>query len=346
MTPSFQRLSVFGMLAAVTWSVAACAPMPAVPTPTPASAPLALKLGLQPASATAPIIVPAEEGQFTARGLNLSVEPVTDPNQALILAATGQFDIVYAPMAPAALNAFNRGAAVKIVAAGAAQPPGHGDNTPVVVRTQLIDSGEVKTVADLRGRKVAIITRGASEYKLTKALAIGGLIENDVDVQIMAAPAMVAALSTGAIDAGLLLQPTAAQAVATGVGKILLDEIDPLGQGGVVVASTRFLDQHPEAVTSFLEVYLQAIRRLSDGKIKSDDQALAAIQKYTDVPPDVIRLGPDPYWPADGHVLVDSLRDAQDFYIRTGNTDYSQPLDIEKLIDYGPLDAALKNIGG
>jgi len=87
----------------------------------------------------------------------------------------------------------------------------------------------------------------------------------------------------------------------------VLDDYDQNGQGGLLVANSRFLEQHRDAVTSFTEVYLQTIRRLSDGEIKTDDQALAAMQKYTD---------------------------------------YSQPLEIEKLIDYGPLDAALKNIGG
>jgi NitT/TauT family transport system substrate-binding protein len=249
-------------------------------------------------------------------------------------------------MVPAVLNLFNRGSPLKIIAAGAAQPPGHGDNGPIVVRSQLMDSGEIRTVADLRGRKVAVAPGGAADYRLSKALATGGLAESDVEVVSMPFPDMVVALSTGAIDAGGLLQPTAAQAVSKGVGKILVDDYDQLGQGGIVAVNSAFLNQHPDAVTGFLEVYLQAIRRLSDGKIKTDEQALAAVQKYTNVPPEVIRLGPDPYWPRDGHVMIDSLRDQQAFYIRTGNTEYSQPLDIETLIDYGPLDAALKNIGG
>jgi NitT/TauT family transport system substrate-binding protein len=338
------RLGALAIGVATTWSVADCAPTSATPSPT--KAPLDLRVGLVPATSNAPITVPAEDGQFAAHGLKVSIESLTDPNQVMISAGTGQFDITYTAMAPAVLNLFNRGSALKIIAAGAAQPFGHGHNNPIVVRSQLIDSGEVKTVADLRGRKVAISARGAADYALSKALATGGLTESDVELVTMPFPDMVVALSTGAIDAGGLLQPTAAQAVARGVGKILLDDYDQLGQGGVVVANSRFLDQHPDAVTSFLEVYLQAIRRLADGKIKSDEQALAAVQKYTNVPPEVIRMGPDPYWPRDGRVAIDSLREQQAFYIRTGFTEYSRPLEIEALIDYGPLDAALKNIGG
>ncbi len=57
-------------------------------------------------------------------------------------------------------------------------------------------------------------------------------------------PEMVVALSTGAIDAGLLIQPTGTQAVAKGVGKILLDDYNQNAQNAVIVANTRFLDQH------------------------------------------------------------------------------------------------------
>jgi ABC-type nitrate/sulfonate/bicarbonate transport system substrate-binding protein len=168
----------------------------------------------------------------------------------------------------------------------------------------------------------------------------------DVDVVILPFPEMLAALTTGAIDAGLLLQPTGAQAVSKGIGKILVDDYNQNAQNAVLVINSRFLDQHRDAVTSFLEVYVKAIRRLSDGKLKSDDQALGALQKYTNTPPDIIRLGPDPYWPKDGRVLLDSVADEQKFFMSIKSTDYAQPLDLQKLVDYGPLEAALKNIGG
>jgi NitT/TauT family transport system substrate-binding protein len=323
----------------------ACAPLSAgVPTPTPA--PLDMHIGLIPSTASSPIIVPAQEGQFAAKGLNISIEPVTDTAQAMISVAQNQYQIGNVTMGSAALNAFNRGTDLKIIAAGGADPPGHGANLPVIVRTELIDSGAVKTVADLKGRKVAINGKGVIiEYALSKALATGGLTANDVDVQLMPFPDMVVALSTGAIDAGLLLQPTGAQAVAKGIGKILLDDYNQNAQNAVLVVNSKFLDQHRDAVVNFLQVYVQSIHRFSDGKLKSDDAALAALQKATNTPPEVIRLGPDPYWPADARVLVDSVVDEQKFFMGTKSTDYSQPQDINKLIDYGPLDAALKASG-
>jgi ABC-type nitrate/sulfonate/bicarbonate transport system substrate-binding protein len=327
--------------------LSACAPAAAPPVSTAKPAVVDVRVGLIPSTASAPLLVPMEDGLFAARGLNMSVQPVTDTAQAMISVASGQLEFGNVTMGSAALNAFNRGTDLKIVAAGGADPPGHGANLPVIVRTPLIDSGEVKSMADLRGRKVAINGKGVIiEYALSRALATANLKMSDVDVVTMPFPEMVAALTTGAIDAGLLLQPTGAQAVARGIGKILLDDYNPNAQNAVIVVNSKFLDQHRDAVVAFLEVYVQGIRRLSDGKIKQDEQALATIQKYTNTPPEVIRLGPDPFWPKDGHVLIDSVRSEQDYFMSNKSVDYAQPMDIQKLIDYGPLDTALKNIGG
>jgi NitT/TauT family transport system substrate-binding protein len=271
---------------------------------------------------------------------------VTDTAQAMTSVVGGQLEIGVVTMGSAALNAFNRGTDLKIIAAGSGDPPGHGASVPLVVRSQLMDSGAVTSVADLKGKKVAINGKGVLiEYLLAKVLATGDLKPSDVDVVVLPFPEMVVALGTGALDAGLVLQPLASQAIAKGVGKLLNDDYNPESQNTVVLANTKWAGQHRDAVVSFLEVYLQEIRSLSNGQLKRDEQALAVIQKHTNTPPDVVRLAPDPYWPLDGRLKLDSLEDQQRFFMGTGSLDYAQPVDFRKLIDYGPLETALKNLG-
>lgn len=179
------RVLLLSLVAAL---ISACVPPPLAATPTPA--PLDIHVGLIPATASSPIIVPTQEGQFAAKGLNVSLEPVTDTAQAMVSVTQNQYQIGNVTMGSAALNAFNRGTDLKIIAAGGADPAGHGANLPLIVRSQLIDSGAVMTVADLKGRKVAINGKGVViEYALMKALKTGGLTANDVDVQILPFPA-------------------------------------------------------------------------------------------------------------------------------------------------------------
>jgi NitT/TauT family transport system substrate-binding protein len=343
--PEFAVRSIAGIgtfIVAGLLALAACAP------PLPASKPsVDVRVGLFPATTLAPILVPTDEGEFAARGLNVSIQTVADNTQALVAVATGNLDIGNVSLGPATLNALNGGSDLRIIAANAAFPPGHGAPLPVVVRSDLIASGVVTSVADLKGRKIAIPAVAAGgEYVLMKALTTANLAMTDVSVMQLGAPEMVAALTTGAVDAAIIPQPVATQAVAKGAGKILIDDYSPNQQVAFLVTTARFLDTHRDAVTSFLEVYIGATRRLSGGKLKTDQQALAIMEKYANTPAEVIRLAPDPYWPNDGRVLVDSLRDEQAFFIANGNVDYAQPMDVERVIDYGPLDAALKNLGG
>ncbi len=309
---------------------------------------LDVRVGIIPGVTNAQILVPANDGDFAARGLNVSILPVTDTNLTMISVATGQFDIGGLAVGPATLNAFDHGARMKIIASVYGDPPGHGSLFPIVVRPALVDSGAVRTVADLRGKRFGLVGTGnGGDYLLAKALATANLTASDVDVVTLSSfQDIMAALTTGAIDAALINQPNGAQAVAQGIADILIDNYNPNSQGAVLVANTDFLEHHRQAVTNFLEVYVDAIRRLNDGQLKHDDQALAVIQKYTDILPEVIRLTPDVHWASDGRVNVDSLREQQAFLMSAGELDYSQPLDIEMLIDYGPLDAALKSLGG
>jgi hypothetical protein len=70
------------------------------------------------------------------------------------------------------------------------------------------------------------------------------------------------------------------------------------------------------------------------------------IEKYTKVGPDITKQAPDPYLPKDGHINVQSIQDQQTYFIGAKSVNYTEPLDIAKLIDDRPLQAALKNIGG
>src|SRR5438067_1012334 len=96
-----------------------------------------------------------------------------------------------------------------VLLAGACQAPAPAAPPPVV-RKDLYDSGELRAPADLRGRRVAMNTRGASpEYLLTKVLDGAGLTLDDVDLVTIPFPDMPAALANGSVDAAIPAEPAA-----------------------------------------------------------------------------------------------------------------------------------------
>jgi NitT/TauT family transport system substrate-binding protein len=323
----------------------------ALPSPSPVAAaaggPLEVVKAIHvPSVLFAPLYVALDRGYFREQGVDLQLDRAAAGQDANVLLANGQLDVLVGGFSAATFAAISRGIDMRVVSSMGRQPA-QGYPSALMVRTDLLQSGAVRGMADLKGRKVALNGRGVIlDYHLAKLLATANLKPSDVEVVTMPWPEMVVALSTGALDAGLIGQPAAAQAVAKGVGRILSDDYNQNTQNAVLVANSRFLDQHRDAMADFLEVYVQSIRRLSDGKFKTDEQALAIIQKYTNTPPEVTRLAPDPYWPKDGHIKMDSLVDQQAYFMSSKSVDYTEPMDLHQLIDYGPLDAALKKTGG
>jgi len=306
-----------------------------------------IRFGLQANGAAAPVLVGTDDGSDAAAGVTLTITNFNDTSQALVAVLGGQLDMAIVATGPAAFNAFNRGADVKLIVSSGQEAPGHAAFLPLIARADLVDSGAVKTPAQLKGRKVALVAKGnIAEYDLARALSTVGLKPQDLDLTTMPFPDMVIALGNKAIDAAMIVHPIADQAIAKGVGKIISDDYAPGTQNAVIVASTKFLDQHADAATNFIAGFVQLVRKLDDGGLKKDDHALAILEKYTKTPPAVIRQGPDSFWPKDGRISSKSLQDEEAYFLEAKELEYSKPLAWPPLIDEHFLDAALKKIGG
>lgn len=187
---------------------------------TPASPLVPARAGLLPSVLSAPIYAGVDLGIYRKNGVDVTdVETFTATTDIMTLLAGGRLDFGQVTMGSATLNAYNRGVDLVITAAG------NLATVPLVVRKDLYDNGTLRTVRDLRGRRVALNGKGTSlEYSLAKALEYGGLTPDDVEVPILSWPDQVLGLANGAIDAGLIGEPMASAAVTRGVGVILEDE--------------------------------------------------------------------------------------------------------------------------
>jgi len=307
----------------------------------------AIQYGLLGSFTNAITFVPVETGAEAAQGLDISITTFTDTVQIMVSVGSGQLQMGNITLGAAALNALNRGIDLKILASSTQDPPGHGMNAPAVARTDLYDSGALTTPAQLKGRKFSINAKGnVQDYQVAKLLARGGLKPSDVETVYMPYPDMVIAFGNKSIDAADMLQPTAAVAMSKGVARLLSDDFSPNTQLAVLVVNGKFAEQHRDALERFLQVHIQTARKFDDGGLRRDDQALAIVEKYTKVAPEITRQVSDPYWPKDGKINVESLQDQQNYYLLAKSVDYTQPIAFEKFIDYSYLDAALKKIGG
>ena len=118
----------------------------------------------------AALVVAQEKGFFTAQNLEVELQTPADPNDPPKLAAAGKMDVAvsYQPQLTIHVNA---GLPIKRIGTLVAAPL----NSLVVLK-----DGPVKTLADLKGRKIGYSVGGFEEALLKTMLARAGLKLDDV----------------------------------------------------------------------------------------------------------------------------------------------------------------------
>jgi sulfonate transport system substrate-binding protein len=136
--------------------------------------------------------------------------------------------------------------------------PGYATNTFFVVK-----DSPLKSVADLKGKKVAINAFGSAvDLVLRVALKKAGLDpRRDVQIVEVAFANIAPAIREGRVDCGVLVIPFLPAEAAKGDLRALFTGGDTLGPSSVIfqVATDKFIREHPDALRAFLEDYIQGL---------------------------------------------------------------------------------------
>ena len=136
------------------------------------------------------------------------------------LLVSGDIAVTGGPASIAFMNAADGGAHIRLVADKGRVKPGECTPYALMVRRDLYDAGTIRNVSGLKGKKVVSIAD--KDYDLSRALALGNLTYDDIDIVVMDFPSTVMAFQNGAADAGILSEPYITQAVAGGSAVVLV----------------------------------------------------------------------------------------------------------------------------
>jgi NitT/TauT family transport system substrate-binding protein len=169
-------------------------------------------------------------------------------------------------VAPLAIALAAQGVPSKIVYLG------HRYGSAVVVRKD----GPVKTVADLRGRTIAIPSRFSDERLLLyRAMKVAGMKLSDVKMVEMAPPDVSGALAARAIDGFSMGEPFPSQAEMGGFGRILFQarEYWPDYMSCILVVRQDLIDTRPDIVQGLVDGIARSGLWLDQGKPEREDAA-------------------------------------------------------------------------
>jgi NitT/TauT family transport system substrate-binding protein len=301
-----------------------------------------VRLGYVPVLIYAPLYIAQERGYFAAEGIDAQLSPLQGGSDSVVQLAAGNFDAAVGGVGAGLLNAANKGLEFKIVA------PMHSERAPLA--TSLVISAkradEIKTVADLKGKKVSINATGAAtEYWLSEALRKAGLTFADVQLITVGFANVPSALDNGSLDAAMLGEPITTQQIDKGVVKVLANDFIDGFYATYLYMGLPLLKDRPQVAEGFMRAYLKACRDLQDPNIYKNPEIAAIIEKYTKVPADVVSRASRPYYQPDGALPIDNINTLQGYFLTRGELEYKQALDMTKFIDTSLAEKAVKALG-
>jgi NitT/TauT family transport system substrate-binding protein len=294
----------------VVGSSAAGAPIPTVQSLEPAAGAgrTPVKIAVSGTIAEGPIYVATERGYFAENGISPVFVTFDSAARSVPALSTGQIDVTSGALSAGLFNAVDRGVGIKLVAAQSVNSTCAHSSSWVLVRKDLIDSGAIRSAADLRGRKVAFSSKaGTLEYVFDLLLRQGGLQPTDVDIVEMSFGDMGAAFGGRAIDVAFGAEPTATSFVDKGLATKWLcgADIVPEMQITYLQYSSEFANQHTDLAQRWMAAYRRGARdwqaMLDTGAGK--DANFAALAKYTPVKdPALLQRISLPLLPPDGMI--------------------------------------------
>ncbi len=209
-----------------------------------------------------PVVIGIEKGFFAEYGVEVEPVYLRSGAEQIPALSTGSVDVVLTSASAAIYNAMVSGIDMKITSDYLSLLPGNMTHA-MVVRKDLFDSGEVKSVEDLKGHSVAITAVGVYTYQTAvKILEGAGLKADDVRMVSMPYPDMVAGLANGAVDAANMTEPFITQAVEAGDAVVLVDhsKVFPDFQVGITIYGPRLAEQDRDLGERFMKGLVKSMR--------------------------------------------------------------------------------------
>ena len=221
-----------------------------------------------------------------AAGVTVEMVRLAGGPEILSQVATGQLQIGAAGMGAAGFNAVASNLPVEFVA-----PQHSGFLADYFTVRKATWGKDIKRIADLRGKPIALNIRGAAvEWMLEEALKTDGLTLKDVQIKLMPFPDMVPALESGAVEAGIVSEPFPTLAEEKGVALRPLQR--PASAKATPITAVfwnkDWASKNPELAHTVMTAYLKAARDLALDNGWKSPRNIEVMTKYTSAKADVI----------------------------------------------------------
>jgi NitT/TauT family transport system substrate-binding protein len=310
-----------------------------------------VKVGLVGNISDAPIYIGLDRGYFDQEGLKLETSTFDSAARQIAPLATGELDVGGGAISAGLFNAAARKIDLRIVADRSRMAPGYSYVT-LMIRKDLVDSGQFKTLADLKGRKIALAAPAISPSTILNAAAEkGGLRFDDIEKVYLGFPLQVGAFHSKAIDGAIMVEPFATAIVRAneGVRFVTSEDVLPGAQIALVYYGEKFASGKADLGQRFMRAYVRAARDYNDamlgGKLGGPhaEMVIQSLSKGLGMKEADVREGFVQAIDPDGRPNVEAIRRDLAFFKSIGAV--TEDVKLDRLVDLSFVDKAVADLG-
>lgn len=196
-----------------------------------------------------PFYIAAEQGLFKKNGVDVELVKMEDPKERFPTLLADRIQMI-ASTADTALLYMKTPDEFQYVVAIDDSNGGDG----------IVAKKDITSLAELKGKKVAVNKGSVSEFYLSALLGNAGLKESDLNVVNMTAADAGSAFVTGRVDAAVTWEPWLSRGKSADFGHLLTDSSKTPGLiTDVIIAKTDWIKAHPKEVAAVVKSWEQAV---------------------------------------------------------------------------------------
>jgi NitT/TauT family transport system substrate-binding protein len=216
-------------------------------------------VGDNPSLSGAPLYIALEKGYYGGAGIDVRLEMSGTSSEMAVLLATNRIQVIGGAISAGFFNSLAKELPIGLLMSRATSPYAHY----LMIRPDLV--GKLREPVDLKGRTIAVAARGAILlYELAKVLESAGLSLADVDLKYIPFGQMPTALTSGAVDAALMISPLQDAVEAKGIGVKWINADSRIKVQPVLISvwqmNTDWARQNEDAAKKFVLGTLRGVR--------------------------------------------------------------------------------------
>jgi NitT/TauT family transport system substrate-binding protein len=261
-----------------------------------------------------PVFVAQEKGYFKEQDLNVTLKSYDTAQPMMDALVSGKINIGGFCALPITFGAMARSKTDLLFLGGM-----YENNSNPISILLVKDTNKIKTVQDLKGKRIGILPTRAYEVWLQQILASNNIAPDDVVIRHVPPNLQADMLNSGGVDALFTNDPAATITMTKGFGEQLGGEraLVPLATGmnpfyfGSFNIRKDYADNHPEIVKKISIAIDKAIKFIRD----NDKDAKLAMKKYLpESQQKYVSNFPSSYFKVTNEVSNDDLKEIKDYY--------------------------------